>query len=164
MRDGGIQMKRMGIAALLLAAATLAPMGAHANAALNFECSNTMAAGGAATCAVNFNLADGRAIALLDTGANFDDLLARGPLTMVWTDSTGKTVAAYGCFGSGIPMQGTLADTRVGLCTQYGPLANSYKPGAQTITVSAWNTFCPGSSCTFHGRLHLADPSDLLNP
>lgn len=157
-------MKRMGIAVLLLSAAMLAPIGAHANAALNFECSNTMKAGAAATCAVDFNLADGRAIALVDTGANFDDLAARGPLTVVWTDSTGDVVSAYGCFGSGVPMQGALVDTRVGLCTQYGPLANSYKPGKQTLTVSAWNTYCPGTSCTFHGRLHLADPSDLTNP
>ena len=157
-------MKRAIIGVFVACVASILPTGAHANAALDFECSNVMAAGGSSSCTVPFELRDGRAIALVDSGANFDDALARGALTLDWIDPTGKVVAAYGCFGSGVPGQSMVAQTRVGLCTQYGPLADTYQAGMQTMVVRAWNTFCPGDSCTFHGRLHLADPADATNP
>jgi hypothetical protein len=157
-------MKRAIFAVVVACAASLVPVAGHANAALDFECSNVMPAGGSASCTVPFELKDARAVALVDSGANFDDVAARGPLTLDWKDSTGKTVASYGCFGNGVPLQSMVGQTRLVLCTQYGPLADTYTPGMQTMVVRAWNTFCPGSSCTFHGRLHLADPTDILNP
>jgi hypothetical protein len=158
-------MKRIMLAAIVTIAASIVPTGAHAKAALNYECSGTVKVGHAGSCSVEFTAQDGRMIPLIGSGANFDDLLARGPLTLDWTDANGKTVVSYGCFGSGIPGQGTIGDTRAALCTQFGPLADAYTSGpGQHMVVRAWPTYCPGDPCTFHGSLHLADPFDATNP
>jgi hypothetical protein len=109
------------------------------------------------TCVDHFDAPDGRFVSVLLTHGNWHDPTGQGAITLTWLDASGKVVVTYGCAATGTTPE--LDATYLGSCNQYGPKADTYTPGEQTLIVKAQATNCPNApaKCVFHGELRLAD-------
>ncbi|MFA5891291.1 MAG: hypothetical protein WDA27_10160 [Actinomycetota bacterium] len=123
------------------------------------SCTGTATLADGGSCSEVFLVNGSRYVSTIGTSADLVDFDARGTLTLNWFDASGNLVVAFGCTGTGLPVEGA---TRVGLCTQHGPARSEYTPGLQTLVVTASLTDCPAESCAFHGRLRLAADTDLI--
>lgn len=160
------------VATALLATLALAiPTASHAEH-IKTECTGHVLAQvdpgtRSATCTVTFPLNDSdvnkRYVSLVGTGANMLDLGAKGKLTLEWIDAAGKTVVALGCDSTGVSLDGTTDQVSRTNCTQFGPTADTYRRGDQTLRVTAYLKAgdCPAAECTFHGKLNLSRNDDV---